>query len=182
MRVRPLLMAVVLLAVLGVACDATVGRTAHVPADGSEPCRGELARVRLGTSGGAGREQGQAVIFTNIADRACVATGFPEFSALTAAGRKVRVRFVTQTYLAGHPVKTVRLGPGESASVLYEWADAPSTQAGGGCLEVVAVTVGLQREAGIEGDRTFRIRDDVCQGAVNVLPFTAGSNPFGFAA
>ncbi len=182
MRVSPLLVAVVLLAVLPVACGVAVGRTANASAKGPGPCQGNLVRVRLGSSGGAGGQQGQAVVFTNTAHSACAVSGFPKFSAFTAAGRKLRVRFVTQTYLAGHPVEVVRLGTGASASILYDWQDAPSTQPGGGCVGVVKVTVGLRREVGRGGSRTFRIRDDVCQGAVDVLPFTAGSDPFGFPA
>ncbi len=174
-------MAVVLLAALSVACGIAVGRTANHSAKESDLCQGDLVRVRLGSTGGAGGEQGQAVVFTNTGKSACAVSGFPKFSAFTAAGRKVRVRFVTQTYLAGHPVELVRLGRGESASILYDWPDAPSAQLGGGCLEVVKVTVGLRREHGSGSSRTFRIHDDVCQGVVSVLPFTAGSDPFGFA-
>jgi len=152
----------------------------NASANGSEPCHGDLVRVRLGLYGGAGGQEGQAVIFTNRAHSACAVSGFPMFSAFTAAGSKVRVRFVTSTYLGGHPVKVVRLRPGKSASILYDWQDAPSTQPGGGCVEVVKITVGLRREIRRGASRTFRVRDDVCQGAINVLPFTAGSHPAGF--
>jgi hypothetical protein len=79
-------------------------------------------------------------------------------------------------------VKVVRLGPGESASILYDWQDAASTQRGGGCLEVVKITVGLRRELGRGGSRTFRTRDHVCQGIISVLPFTAGIHPSGFGS
>lgn len=146
----------------------------NASAKASESCHDDLVRVHLGSSGGAGGQQGQAVVFTNRAHSACAVSGFPKFSAFTAAGSKVRVRFVTHTYLGGHPVKVVRLGPGKSASILYDWQDAPSTQPGGGCVEVVKITVGLRRKLGRGRSWTFRTRDDVCQGIINVLPFTAG--------
>jgi hypothetical protein len=146
----------------------------NASAKGSESCHGDLVRVHLGSFGGAGGQEGQAVIFTNTAHSACAVSGFPKFSAFTAAGSKVRVRFVTYTYLGGNPVKVVRLRFGESASILYDWQDAPSTQPGGGCVEVVKITVGLRREIGRGGSWTFRTRDDVCQGMISVLPFTAG--------
>lgn len=149
-------------------------------ANGPEPCRGDRVWIHLGSYGGAGGEEGQAVVFTNRAHSACAVSGFPKFSAFIAAGRKVRVQFVTSTYLGGHSVKVVRVGTGASASIFYDWQDAPSTQPGGGCVEAVKITVGLRRELGRGGSRTFRIRDDVCQGAINVLPFAAGTHPSGF--
>ena len=150
-------------------------------ANGPEPCRGDLVRIHLGLYGGAGGQEGQAVVFTNRAHSACEVSGFPRFSAFTAAGSKVRVRFVTHTYLGGHPVRAIRVGPGGAASILYDWQNAPSTQPGGGCVAVVKIVVGLRRELGRGASRTFRVRDDVCQGAINVLPFTVGSHPDGFA-
>ena len=120
------------------------------------------------------------MVFTNRAHSACTVSGFPKFSAFTAAGSKVRVRFVTHTYLGAHPAKVVRLAPGKSASILYDWQDAPSTQPGGGCVEVVNITVGLQLKLEPGGSWTFRTRDDVCQGMISVLPFTAGNHPSGF--
>lgn len=182
MRVRLLLAAVVPLAVLAFACGVSFGQTAHPSAKGSEPCRINDLRVRLGSSGGAGQEWGQAVVFTNRAHTVCAVSGFPKFSASTAAGHEVRVLRVTQTYLAGHPMKVVRLGPGKSASIIYDWPDAPSSRRGGGCLEVVKVTVGVREGRGRGASRTFHTHDHVCQGAINLLPFTAGTNPFGFPA
>jgi hypothetical protein len=152
----------------------------NASANGSEPCRGDLVRIHLGSYGGAGGQRGQAVVFTNRAHSACAVSGFPKFSAFTTIESKVRARFVTHTYLGGHPAKVVRVGPGESASILYDWQDAPSTRPGGGCVEVVKIVVGLRRELGRGASRTFRVRDDVCQGAINVLPFTVGSQPSGF--
>lgn len=73
----------------------------NASANGSEPCRGDLVRIRLGLYGGAGGQEGQAVVFTNGAHSACAVSGFPMFSAFTAAGSKVRARFVTSTYLGG---------------------------------------------------------------------------------
>jgi len=110
--------------------------------NGSGPCHGDLVRIHLGWYGGAGGQEGQAVVFTNRAHSTCALTGFARFSAFTAAGREVRVRFVTSTYLGGHSVKVVRVDPGASASILYDWQDAPSTQPGGGCVEVVKIVVG----------------------------------------
>ncbi len=147
-----------------------------------ESCHGDLIRVHLGSFGGAGGQDGQAVVFTNRAHRACAVSGFPRFSAFTAAGSKAPARFVTHTYLGGHPLRVVRLGPGKSASILYDWQDAPSTEPGGRCVEVVMITVGLRRELGRAGGWTFRTRDDVCQGTISVLPFTAGSHPSGFGS
>jgi len=147
-----------------------------------ESCHGDLIRVHLGSFGGAGGQDGQAVVFTNRAHSTCAVSGFPKFSAFTAAGSRVPVRFVTHTYLGGHPVKVVRIDPGKSASILYDWQDAPSTKTGGGCVEVVKITVGLRRELGGGGSWTLRTRDDVCQGMINVLPFTAGSDPSGFGS
>jgi hypothetical protein len=119
---------------------------------------------------------------TNTAHIACAVVGYARFSAFTAAGHKVRVRFVTHTYLGGHSVEVVRIGPGESASFLYDWQDAPSTQPDGGCVDVVRITVGLPGEFGYRDSRVFRTRDEVCQGAVSVLPFTTGSHPSGFGS
>lgn len=182
MRLRLRLAAVMPLAVLTFAYGVSFGQTAHPSANGSEPCRTNDLRIRLGSSGGAGGEQGQAVIFTDTARIACAVSGFPKFSASTAAGHQVRVLLVTQTYLAGHPVKVVRLGSGESASILYDWPDAPSSRPGGGCLEVVKIMVGVRQGREGAASRTLHAHDDVCQGAINLLPFTAGSNPFGFPA
>lgn len=149
-------------------------------ARGRVSCHGDLIGVHLGSFGGAGGQNGQAVVFTNRARHACSLSGFPTFSAFTAAGSTVPVQFVTHSYLGGHPVKVVRLDPGESASILYEWQDAPSTEPGGGCVEVVRITVGFRHELGRGGSRTLRVRDHVCQAMINLLPFTAGSDPSGF--
>jgi hypothetical protein len=154
----------------------------NASAKAPESCHGDLIRVHLGSFGGAGGQDGQAVVFTNTARSACAVSGFPNFSAFTAAGSKVRVRFVTHTYLGGHPVKVVRLEPGKSASILYDWQDAPSTQPGGRCVEVVKITVGLRDELGRGGTWTLGTRDHVCQGVISVLPFTAGSDPSGFSS
>jgi hypothetical protein len=154
----------------------------NASAKAPESCHGDLIRVHLGSFGGAGGQEGQAVVLTNRAHSACAVSGFPEFSAFTAAGSKVPVRFVTHTYLGGHPVKVVRLDPGKSASILYDWQDVPSNQPGGGCVEVVKIAVGLRHELGPEGSWTLRTRDDVCQGMISVLSFTAGSDPTGFGS
>ena len=58
----------------------------NASAKAPESCHGDLIRVHLGSFGGAGGQDGQAVVVTNRAHSACAVSGFAKFSAFTAAG------------------------------------------------------------------------------------------------
>ena len=145
-------------------------------------CRAAQLRVRLGAFGGAGGEEGQAVLFVNVGPSTCFLDGYPGLSVSSAVGHGLPVRHVTHTYLGAHRVGRIRLGPGKTASALYDWQDSPGAGPRGGCVEVVRVRIRLSQGAKRSPSWSFSVNDLVCQGAVNLLPYVTGAHPSSFGS
>lgn len=95
---------------------------------GAGSCTGAQLRITETSTGAASLHTGWIVVFTNTGSASCTIEGYPGAGVTDTPGQVVlnatrqQVGFIGGQYPTPAPIK---LAPGQSASTVLEWVDAP---------------------------------------------------------